>query len=171
MRSRRISIFLTALGTVGALAGCARTVWLPDYESPECRGYKPLGAPPIQLVGDTSTRAGSVVGSVVDDRTEEPISFARVVVRSPRRDTAITDSHGRFRVDNVGTGRLILSTDRIGYHLRTDTLPTSPSPGLALFVPMSAFMLDGPCSGFSLVRVREPWWKFWIRGVRDSSLK
>ena len=171
MRSRTIGLLIAALVTVVVLAACARTVWLPDYETPECRGYKPPGPPPVHLVGNISTTEGSLIGQVVDERTAEPISYARVALRSPRKDTAFTDSRGRFRLDSVGTGRLIVSTGRIGYHSRTDTLPELPGAGLALWVPMSGFMLDGPCSGFSLVSVREPWWKFWIRGVRDSSLK
>lgn len=171
MRSRQMSLLIAALATVSLLAACARTVWLKDDESPECRGYRPLGAPPVQLVGDNSTRTGSVAGTVVDVRTGEPIGFARVALRSPRKDTAFTDSRGRFRLDSVGMGRLIFSTGRIGYHFRTDTMPALPSTGVALWVPMTEFTLDGPCSGFSLVRVREPWWKFWVVGVRDSSLK
>ena len=83
----------------------------------------------------------------------------RVVLRSPRNDTILTDDHGRFRFASIGTGRLILSVGRIGYRRRTDTL-SALSPGEALLLPMSGVPLDGPCSGFTAVRVHKPWWKF-----------
>lgn len=69
---------------------------------------------PLTAPAQTGGTTGSVRGSVVDARSQRPMSGVQVYVPGGSRGT-ITNSSGRFHLVNVPAGRLTLRAQVIGY--------------------------------------------------------
>ena len=152
------------------LAGCYE--WVPDYACPACRRLPtsvPMrGGPPLRYVplADTARRAGASAlrGHVWADRASgsAPLAAARVRLQTPTgaAHEVSTDSAGEFTFVGVPPGRYRLRAARVGVPATWDSVDVPWAPEVAVEVALSPVRNDGPCSGFSAVRVRRPWWKF-----------
>ena len=108
---------------------------------------------------------GRVVGGVAPDTVGAPVHGAVVRLLAPG-DTATvagmaTRENGGFNLGPVPAGRYVLAVQLIGYARRQDTVDLSGGRGARVRVRLEAQVLDGPCSGFAVYRVRKPWWRLW----------
>lgn len=72
---------------------------------------------------------GTITGTVLDKGTQEPISYANIVVKSENSITTggITDEKGLFTVDKIPFGSYSLEIQYIGYETLTRSLMISDS--------------------------------------------
>jgi hypothetical protein len=98
---------------------------------------------PAPLVVGVTDSAG-VRGTVLDQG--RPVPAARVAVRDPHLDE-ITDSLGRFNLP-VPTGSYVISTYRVGYYRREDTIQVPGAGGLSIQIPLreKPFPLNATCT-------------------------
>ncbi len=79
----------------------------------------------------------SVKGKVLDEKTNQGVMYASVIVRHLKDTTfisgAIADTTGKFQIDNLKPGKYLMKISFIGYQTFTDTLK--------LFPPQSVFVL------------------------------
>ena len=138
--------------------GCARYTWVPEDQMPECRGYRrPRGSTvTIPAAGVISVR---VEGRVIDRFDGRPVRGAKVVTDG--RDTVTSDSTGRFVLNGSPSGRHVISVRTIGFEIPSDTVDFPLPASTELEVRLERAILDGPCGGIGVVRVRKPWWKLW----------
>jgi len=73
----------------------------------------------------------------------------------------LADSAGLFSFDSLPQGRYELLTRRIGFAMRRDSLSWPFVRTEMVVIPVKPQPLDGPCSGFAVIRVRKPWWRVW----------
>jgi Carboxypeptidase regulatory-like domain len=162
----RIAVALGILVAIGA--GCTRYEYINETELPECRNRGlPARPPELQWVAPaTAVAPGTLLGRVVDT-TGVAVWSAQVALatdtawrslRPPTRRT-LTDSLGRFRLDSVAPGHYTLFARRIGFESVRG--PVDVPADRALLVTTAPAIMDGPCSGFSALRVRKPFWKLW----------
>jgi hypothetical protein len=164
---------LTTLGllvAVGLLGACARYEWVNELDYPG--GCPTAGRGPFPRRGtfhvDTGVPLlppGEIMGTVIRTGDAAPVAAASVTARPdaggagvPRR--VQSDSLGRFRINELSSGRYELATRRLGYAFRYDTLLVG-ADGVRVQVGLEPQAMDGPCSGLAMVRVRKPWWKVW----------
>ena len=156
---------LSAILVVCSLAGCSRYEWVPDYMSPECStiGQDPPAhaGPPVRVEAAPQMPQGALSGAVVEAQRREFVNGARISLSTAPLSGAISDSLGRFDMQGVPPGRYAIAIRRIGFATTRDSVTVPREGGLRLAVQLETAMLDGPCSGFGLVRVRKPWWKVW----------
>jgi len=152
----RSTVRLVALLIVSA----CRYEWKNELDIPSmCPPPKPR-VPAIRIASLTSS--GSMVGRISRLDNGNGVDGARVRLQAtPLSYVAVSDSLGRFVIDSLPFRRYVIDVLRIGFvPLLSDTLvvqTTAPPFDIGLEVSM----LDGPCSGLALVRVRKPWWKLW----------
>lgn len=157
---RSVSPSILALVILGAVS-CARYQWVPDYESPEC--VENHGPPTSGLTEITSVAAaapGFVTGHIVARSTALPVEGAVIMLDAESLHRVTTSRDGRFVIaSGPGTHRILVR--RIGYYtyVTSVTLPF-PQPS-EVTIRLAEAVLDGPCSGFGMVRVKKPWWKIW----------
>jgi hypothetical protein len=156
MKARNLVVCLLAF------AACARYEWRNELDVPGL--CDPAARPPSAIVAhqdpETATGGAAVDGRVtgLDGRS---LAQARVLLSRPdTRVAASTDSTGSFRFDSMSKGQYALRVLRIGYYSAEDTL-TMDSTAKFLEIRLPPMVNDGPCSGFSRVRVHQPWWKSW----------
>jgi Carboxypeptidase regulatory-like domain len=153
------------IAVVVLLAACSRYEWVPDYLGPECatpHGVPPAYAgPPIKVQAATPASPGAIAGSVTQAETGLPLGGARIALSTVPAIGAITDSVGRFEIRDVPPGRYAIAIRRLGFTTTRDSIVIPAEGGLRLAAELQMAALDGPCSGFGLVRVRKPWWKLW----------
>jgi hypothetical protein len=110
-----------------------------------------------QTVGDSALH-----GRVVNADGDAGLGSVQVRLSAGGRTTeVVTDSTGRFTFDSVARGRFELLTRRIGFAMRRDSLSWPLDRSESVLIPLKAQLLDGPCSGFAVIRMRKPWWKLW----------
>jgi len=87
---------------------------------------------------------GSVVGSVVDWETREPLEGVAVTLDTPEHGT-LTDEKGRFLLAEVPLGRHLLSTNILGRVTLSDTIRVRPGEPLQLELrlPTEALQIEG----------------------------
>ena len=108
--------------------------------------------------GQSSTRPPNpkpwIRGTVVSDRTGEPLTRARVLLRSvsgEAADVAVEcDSHGRFSIANVIPGKYSISAERDGY------LPSSVARQAGSRMPAVIIVESGQNLGDITVKLT-PW--------------
>ena len=85
--------------------------------------------------------SGTVLGTVTDVRTGEPVAFAQILFEETNRSTA-ADGSGRFELRFLGAGVYTLKAYRIGYEplIRSVSVPVSDT--LRLHLTMSATPLE-----------------------------
>jgi hypothetical protein len=140
---------------------CNRYEWKPDYLVPEiCPPAKAPVAPPARIDPEVALIGSSIGGRVIRADAALPIAGVRVEVTDLSL-TVQTDSTGHFHFDSVTPGRHVMRVRSVGFKQWQDTVKIvlDQRPELTLKLTLVGF--DGPCSGFELVRVRKPWWKFW----------
>lgn len=156
---------IARIAVVFLLAACSRYEWVPDYLSPECGkpdGVPPAHAgPPLHVQSATRLDRGAIAGSVIQAGTGLPVDGARIALSTVPAVGAITDSVGRFEIRDVAPGRYAVVIRRIGFTTTRDSIVVPEEGGLRIDAELQMAPLDGPCSGFGLVRVRKPWWKLW----------
>jgi len=66
-----------------------------------------------------SVGAGSISGTIIDNQTKKPVETATIVLQKKSDETIIdgtvTDSKGKFRIDNIAGGEYFISYSFIGY--------------------------------------------------------
>ena len=159
--SRRMAYWATLLSLA---MGCARYQWVNELDAPGvCQGVASRPGPgPLRFEPprDTTTDA-ELRGVVVSASGGDGLGYAQIrLTGGGRVSELVTDSAGWFTRDSLPAGHYELWTRRIGSAARRDSL-TWPLPGReSVLIPLTMQVLDGPCSGFAMVRVRKPWWKF-----------
>lgn len=87
-------------------------------------GLLVMAVPAMLLVASAPAEAQTVLGSVTDARTGEPVATARVTLLDSRDEhvqTTLSDEEGRFRLQVRTAGMHVLELGRLGYRLqRTD---------------------------------------------------
>jgi hypothetical protein len=160
-RKRLDHIMLVALAAASPLA-CARYEWVSDDQTPACRNaQRAKSGRSFTVEEGTAADSGSLHGRVLVSASRRPIPGATITLFLDPPRNATSDSLGTFGFTDVPPGTHLISTRRIGYQSRTDTLHIVPARGAELVVPLDEVMFDGPCSGFAVARVRKPWWKLW----------
>lgn len=157
-RLARVVVFSAVCGL--SIAACSRYEWKPDYMMPECSGA-PHTNRPLRIERELSMLGGGVRGRVVRWDTAAPVMGARVDLMRPPADSAYSDSRGYFHFDTLAAGRYVLRIRAIGYKSWQDTVNVVSDARPEFSIGLFPQVLDGPCSGFSVVRVRKPWWKPW----------
>jgi hypothetical protein len=159
--------FAAAMLTV-TLAACYE--WVPDYEMPACRSrivdVPPRGGPALERMPRVEARAPAVLPAPVGRvRTAGTgVSTARVRLTADGvSQEVVTDSAGWFTLVGVPAGRYRLTANQVGFRSTWDSVTVPWDAATVLGVSLESIPLDGPCSGFSAVRVRRPWWKVWKR--------
>ena len=91
----------------------------------------------------TAQQMGTVTGTVLDAQSGNPVSDAQVLVEGTGRG-GLTNSQGRFLVDQVPEGIHTVTVERIGYAAASQTVDISAtSPAVANFrVRQSAYELE-----------------------------
>jgi ferric enterobactin receptor len=93
----------------------------------------PLGG---GMWGQGPSVVGKVTGTVIDQKTKEPVEFATVSISKAGKlmNGTITDSKGNFKLENLSPGRYIVSVSFVGYEAKTvDSVLTTPEkPDLGL---------------------------------------
>jgi hypothetical protein len=154
-----------ALATcAGLLIACNRYEWVPDYETEACRNRKAepsVPVPPPRFIPSSAEGGRSLSGIVTMGGSNKP-AHSQVTVYATPPVVVNTDSLGRFTI-SAPSGRYRFRVRTLAYKLVQDsvTLPPPTHSVLAITVDPQPVMLDGPCSGFAVARVRKPWWKFW----------
>lgn len=69
------------------------------------------------IVGISTTKAATVIGSVIDNESQLPIEFVNVILKDKNDKTygIVTDSDGKFRVQDVPAGQYTITASFIGY--------------------------------------------------------
>lgn len=101
---------------------------------------------------------GLVVDASAVGSAARPLPGALVQVEQLRRAVQ-TDASGQFRVDSVAPGRYAVSTRRIGYHTRWDTVTVEPRSGTVLEIGLEPVPFDG-CPGLIVVVERKRVWRW-----------
>lgn len=155
----RVSTSVTVVVCLTVGSACTRYEAKPDYPYPEaCRSTRS----PARTELEISNVGGGIRGRVlVHLREKLPVADARVSLAHTPPALATTDAQGFFAIDSVPPGRYVLQVLAIGYDRWRDmvTVVTDERPPFDVLLTVNA--LDGPCSGFSDVYVKKPWWKFW----------
>lgn len=158
------SLVVIGVATAVFLGACARHEWVPDYLAPECQGFRrPLSTTfhtEMDAAASPSDSAG-LRGRVIVAGTRQPLSDASLVLSTIPPRSVITDSVGQFYFAELPAGTFVLRTRRVGTHGRVDTVTVPLRSVKAVVLPLDLEVMDGPCSGFGIVEVRKPWWKFW----------
>ena len=148
------------------LAACYE--WVPDYQSPACRA-RAATAPSrggaaltfVPLVdGETSMALPPPLGRVRALGIGVPSTRVRFTAAGVSREVT-TDSAGSFTLGGLPPGRYRLLASRVGFRSTWDSVTVPWDTATTLEVTLQPVSVDGPCSGFSEVRVRRPWWKVW----------
>ncbi len=156
--------FVLAL-TLGALSGCApRYRWVNELDVPgACRGVDSRRSLAERVEPGAPAGAAGVRGRV-ERQDGAPVEQAAVVLRRAAGTppvVAYADVDGAFAASNIPPGTYRLEVRRLGYAMVRDTLTVTSQREVRLRVRMAEQPLDGPCSGFAMVQVRQPWWHFW----------
>ena len=140
--------------------GCVRYEQVPDFLGPACQNRiaPTRSGPPLGTIQVDSFPTGLVTGRVRAEGAADGLAYA-VVTIAGRVDT--TDSVGRFALTDIAAGSYLVSVRRIGFASTRDSIRTATGGGMHVEVELRTAMLDGPCSGYGVVRVRKPWWKVW----------
>ena len=90
-----------------------------------------------------AAQTGSVIGRVLDARTNRPMATAQVVIVGTRLG-ALADADGRFRIDNVPVGTREVRVVRIGYQAASMTVNVQAGAPTSVDILMSesAIALD-----------------------------
>jgi hypothetical protein len=165
MTHRRDAAVVVVAGLLGA--GCARYTWVNELDSP---GLCPAGSPPSagafeQDNGEPLLVPGVIEGVVVSAGDSTPLrdvvaaAYApSATAGAPAAAQASSDSLGYFRMPSLPAGGYLLVTRRMGYEVRRDTVQVGEA-GARVRITLPRLVFDGPCSGATVVRVRQPWWK------------
>lgn len=145
--------------------GCARYEYVNELDVRGlCPGAARGPAPaPLRLEPTPDAAIGaSLRARVIAANDGTGLQGAQVRLSDGARPAeVVTDSAGWFALDSLAAGRYEVLTRRIGFAARRDSL-TWPLPERgSLLIPLTPQVLDGPCSGFAVVAVRQPWWKLW----------
>lgn len=92
-----------------------------------------LAARPAELAAQ---RRGTITGVVTAAESGQPVAGARVTVRG-RRDPALSDSGGRYRLADVPPGTLILQVRAIGHADATRIVELAPGATTAVDVALA----------------------------------
>lgn len=142
------------------------TVWAvacSRYESvaldPNACSTRPPPTPRSPLVVVVIDSPG-IRGRVVRREHAEPLADARARLGNL---AATSDTSGRFDFAASPSGVVEISTQRIGYDSRRDSLVVPPSRGLALVIPLNtAWSPYIACEiQVGTPMRRKPWWKWW----------
>jgi hypothetical protein len=152
----RIAIRITPAVLCFALTRCARYEFVPMPAS-DCP--KEVVAP-LQLSAITPTQADRLILRVGSTTPVPYLADVWLEVSSRVRNERVgLDSSATFRLRGP-SGQYVISTRRIGYKSRTDTIVLTDSSTLGITVPLRVMLVD-ECPGIAMVPVRRPWWKFW----------
>ena len=143
------------------LAACNRYEWVPDYESPECAGYRRPTHRLLVSRSSDSLGAAAIRGRVIAQHNRQAVSGAQVVLRADSTRGVLTDSAGGFVFDRLRPGTYRLDVGAIGYGYMSDSIAVPSAERVDVEAQIVQSVNDGPCSGFGTVRVKKPWWKFW----------
>ena len=79
----------------------------------------------------------TIRGIVIDSQTKSPIEFATVIIQQGGSAGTVTDSLGRFRINNVPIGRYNIQTSYVGYHTNlVNGIPVTSSKEIYLEIPL-----------------------------------
>ena len=141
--------------------GCVRYESVNELDVPglcpkEARAAAPLRFEPAPTEGST------LRGRVVNVNGDNGVGSAQIRLSGVGRSTEVlADSAGWFAFDSLPHGRYELLTRRIGFAMRRDSLSWPLARSESVLIPVKPQTLDGPCSGFTVFRMRKPWWKLW----------
>jgi hypothetical protein len=147
---------------VSVLLPCARYEFVSDIDTPDCDGFR-RPEHRLLIVGADSTasaRPDVLAGRILQRDTRAPVYGALVILLPDSARRVFTDRAGGFTLANVPPGHYQLLVMHPGFGAARDWLPM-PLEGSAVELQLALQMTDGPCSGFTAVRVRKPWWKLW----------
>lgn len=105
-----------------------------------------------------------IEGRVVDAETNTPLPHTHVFVPESMHG-AVTDSTGRFRLQDLSPGPKRLYVSRVGHETRTVSLPPPPSHPLVLTVRLAPKVLRSPPVTVSAERDQE--WHERLRHFKD----
>jgi hypothetical protein len=127
---------------------------VPDYMVPALCPRTPAPPPPPRLV--IFVDSGVIRGRVLQEGSSIGVAGGRAGLGSDPRAFVSTDTAGYFRLNGVPEGLHFLTILAVGYAAFKDTVEVRSEPGPDLTVRLRVVMFDGPCSGFSVVRVARP---------------
>lgn len=79
----------------------------------------------------------TIRGIVIDAQTNTPIEYASVMIQQEGSLGAITDSLGRFRINNIPLGRYNIQTSYVGYNTNLASgIPVTSSKEVYLEIPL-----------------------------------
>ena len=161
---KRVTGIFALAGCAGLLIACNRYEWIPDYETDACRNRKvepSVPVPPPHFIPSSAEGGRSLSGIVMMGGSDKP-AHSRVTLYATPPVVTNTDSLGRFTI-SAPPGRYRFLVRTLAYKSVQDsvTFPPPTHSVLAITVDPQALVLDGPCSGFAVARVRKPWWKVW----------
>jgi ferric enterobactin receptor len=79
--------------------------------------------------GQGPSVVGKVTGTVIDNKTKEPVEFATVSITKAGKimNGTITDSKGNFKLENLSPGRYVVNVSFVGYEMKSmDSVSTTP---------------------------------------------
>ncbi len=91
---------------------------------------------------------GRIVGRVLDQESRLPIEGVTVAL-APTTQQAETDARGRFEINDVSSGALLLQVRRVGYQPRVDTI--AAFPGVTVDVELTLATAAIPLEPISIV--------------------
>ena len=91
---------------------------------------------------------GRVIGRVLDQESGRPIKGATVTL-APTEQQTETDSQGRFRINDVSTGALLMQVRLVGYQPRADTI--AAFPGVTVDVALTLAKAAIPLNPIAIV--------------------
>jgi len=145
----RVCIFLFCMGV---FTSCAHRY--TTHQEPDC----PPARAQTQFVDDGAT-SGVIAGTVLDRDSGRPIVRALIRV-TPANQTTTSDSTGAFVVAGLSPGQHVVSTLRIGYERRTDTVRVHTGRSVRSQIALTPASVDR-CMALIDVRTPLPWWHFW----------
>lgn len=138
--------------TALVVTGCTRQY--TSHLEPLC---PPAAAVP-QVIRDVSVPA-SIVATVLDRDTGRPVAGALVRVMPGDRH-GISDSLGTVALHELTAERYTLTTLRIGYQRRADTIEVRAGAGVRAQLVLTSAGVDR-CMELHEVRTPMAWWHFW----------
>jgi len=80
----------------------------------------------VLILNGQSRNPGTISGTIIDNQSKKPVEFATIVIQKKNDDTVVdgtvTDSKGKFKMDNIAYGEYYISYSFIG-----NAKKTSPS--------------------------------------------
>ena len=147
-----------------SLTACARYEWRNELDVPGlCDGLRSDSLKSVISHSDGEGGAAHVVrGRVTDRGSGVALAYARVRLVTPLGSASeSTAATGTFQFPAPPDGRYVIEVTRLGYHRAADTIDVRADKPISVQARLVPQVNDGPCSGFSSVRVRKPWWKVW----------